>query len=251
MSDAKLGTFYGVGVGPGDPELITLKAARILAAVDWIFYPAETRGGTSFCQRIIAPLDLPAAKCQAVYMGMSRQRAADLRTYESAVDDIVAELRQGKSVAWITQGDPLFYSTFIHLYEQMRRRFPDVPIAIIPGVTSTSAAAAMAGVPVARLEEKVAVIPAAYGLERLPTLLDEFATVFLMKVNSVFDQLLEALRLLPPTVRAVYLEKVGTAEERLVTDLESLRGQKLPYFSLVLLHNEQRATRAAETPEAE
>jgi precorrin-2/cobalt-factor-2 C20-methyltransferase len=251
MSDGKLGTFYGVGVGPGDPELITLKAARVLAAVDWIFYPAETRGGTSFCQRIIAPLDLPAAKCQAVYMGMSRDRSNDLRTYESAVDDIVAELRQGKSVAWITQGDPLFYSTFIHLYEQMRQRFPDTPIEIIPGVTSPSAAAARAGVPVSRLEEKIAVIPAVYGLERLPTLLDEFATVFLMKVNSVFDQLLDTLRLLPPAVHAVYLEKVGTAEERLVTDLEALRGQKLPYFSLVLLRHEQRAARASETREAE
>jgi precorrin-2/cobalt-factor-2 C20-methyltransferase len=157
------------------------------------------------------------------------------------VEAIVAELRQGKSVAWITQGDPFFYSTFINLYEQMRRRFPDVPVEVIPGVTSTSAAAARAGVPVARLAERVAVLPAAYGLAGLPALLDEFATVFLMKVNSVFDQLLDTLPTLPPTVHAVYLEKVGTAEERVVHDLESLRGQKLPYFSLVLLRHEPQA----------
>lgn len=247
MSSGTLGTFYGVGIGPGDPELMTRKAARILAEVDWIFYPAETQGGTSFAQRIIAPLGLPETKCQAIYMGMSRDRSNDLRTYETAVDAIVSELRQGRSVAWITQGDPLFYSTFITLYEQMRGRFPDMPIEIIPGVTSTSAAAARAGIPVVRLEEKVAVVPAAYGLAGLAALLDEFATVFLMKVNSVFDQLLDTLHTLPPTVHAVYLEKVGTAEERIVTDLESLRGQKLSYFSLVLLQNKRRATRAAET----
>jgi precorrin-2/cobalt-factor-2 C20-methyltransferase len=235
MNKRPFATFYGVGVGPGDPELMTRKAARILAEVDWIFYPTETRQGTSFSQRIIAPLGLPTAKCQAIYMGMSCDRAADVKTYATVVDDIVAELAQGKSVAWITQGDPLFYSTFIHLYEEMRRRFPEAPIEIIPGVTSTSAAAAMAHVPVSRLQEKVAVVPAVYGLEGLPHLLDEFATVFLMKVNSVFDQLLDALRCIPYAVHGVYVEKVGTPEERVVTDLETLRGQRLPYFSLVIL----------------
>jgi precorrin-2/cobalt-factor-2 C20-methyltransferase len=246
MSGETPGTFYGVGVGPGDPELITRKAARVLAEVDRVFYPMETRGGTSFARRIIASLGVPEAKCQPIYLGMSRDRSNDLLTYENAVNVMATELRQGKSVAWVTQGDPLFYSTFIHLYEQMRRNFPEIPIAIIPGVTSASAAAARAGIPVARLEEKVAVLPAVYGLTELAALLDEFATVFLMKVNSVFDQLLDTLHTLPPTVRGVYLENIGTAEERLMTDLESLRGQKLPYFSLVLLYHERRP---AHTPE--
>jgi precorrin-2/cobalt-factor-2 C20-methyltransferase len=250
MSGSALGTFYGVGLGPGDPELMTRKAVRILTEVDWIFYPTETRGGTSFSQRIIAPLDLPAAKCRAIYMGMSRDRSEDLHTYATAVDAIVAEVRQGKSVAWITQGDPLFYSTFINLYEQMHEQHPEVPIEIVPGVTSASAAAARAGVPEARLEERIAVIPAIYGLEGLPKLLDEFATVFLLKVNSVFDQLLETVRTLPPTVQGVYVEKVGTPDERVVTDLESLRGQKLPYFSLVFFRNGRHAAQTDRTQEA-
>ncbi len=249
MSGTEMGTFYGVGVGPGDPELMTRKAARILAEADWVFYPSETKGGTSFAQRIIAPLGLPEAKCQPVYMGMSRDRSNDLHTYDTAVDDIVAELQRGKSVAWITQGDPLFYSTFIYLYEHMRRRFPAVHIEIVPGVMSTSAAAAAAGVPVSRLQERVAVVPAVYGLEGLATLLDEFATVFLMKVNSVFDQLLETLRAMPHPVQAVYVERVGTPEERIVTDLESLRGQKLSYFSLVLLRQEGRTRQTSDTRE--
>ena len=88
MSGERPGTFYGVGVGPGDPELITRKAVRILAEVDWVFYPMETRGGTSFAQRIIAPLGVPEAKCQAIYMGMSRV-VNDLLTYENAVNVMV------------------------------------------------------------------------------------------------------------------------------------------------------------------
>lgn len=242
MSRASVGTFYGVGLGPGDPELLTRKAVRILTEVDWIFYPFESRTGTSFSRRIIAPLDLPAAKFRQVSLGMSQDRGPDQYTYSTAVDTMASELRQGKSVAWITQGDPLLYSTFIHLYTEMRQRFPAVPIDIVPGVTSPSAAAAAAGVPVSLLAEKVAVLPAVYGITNLPTLLTDFATVFLMKVNAVFDQLLETLSTLPMPVQAVYVEKVGTPEARVVTDLASLRGQKLSYFSLVILRQAQPGT---------
>ncbi len=229
-----MGTFYGVGVGPGDPELMTRKAERILRAVDWIFLPAGARGGFGFARGIVEPLGLPPGKFRPVPLCMSRERDRDREAYRRAAEEIVAELRRGQSAAWITEGDPLFYSTFLHLYAELRR-FPDVAVEIVPGVTSASAAAARAGVPVARLDEKVAVVPAAYGVERLPALLDEFATVFLLKVNTVFGRLLEALTLLPRPVRAVYVEQVGTSAERVVEDLESLRGQELPYFALVIL----------------
>jgi len=250
MSSAGMGTFYGVGIGPGDPELMTRKAVRVLTEVDWIFHPFETRTGTSFSRRIIAPLGLPEAKFRQISLGMSQDRMPDQHTYATAVDEMVRELRQGKSVAWITQGDPLFYSTFIHLYAEMRQRFPDVPIDIVPGVTSPSAAAAAAGVPVSLLAEKVAVVPAVYGLDTLPALLEDFATLFLMKVNTVFDQLLETLATLPYKVQSVYVEKVGTPEERIVTDLPTLRGQKLSYFSLVMVR-QARPAAALSTPEEE
>jgi precorrin-2/cobalt-factor-2 C20-methyltransferase len=81
----------------------------------------------------------------------------------------------------------------------------------------------------------VAIVPAAYGLERLPALLGQCSTVFLLKVHSVFDQLLDLLPTLPGPPEALYLEKVGMPEERIVTDLSQLRGQRLPYFSLVIL----------------
>ena len=249
MSGTASGTFYGVGLGPGDPELLTRKAMRILSEVDWIFYPFEARTGTSFSRRILAALAVPATKCRQVSLGMAQDRGPDQHTYATAAETMAGELLQGKSVAWVTQGDPLFYSTFIHLYLEMRRRFPDVPITIVPGVTSPSAAAAAAGVPVSLLEEKVAVVPAVYGLEHLPALLDDFATVFLMKVNTVFDQLLETLAVLPHRVQAVYAERVGTPEERLVTDLYTLRGQKLSYFSLVILRQDKSTLVAAQQKE--
>ncbi len=234
MSDGTMGRFYGVGVGPGDPELITRKAERVLAAVDWIFLPAGAGGGAGFARRIVEPLGLPDGKFRPVSLCMSRERGPDRPAYRGAAEEIVAELRRGQSAAWITEGDPLFYSTFLHLYAELRR-FPEVAVEIVPGVTSASAAAARAGVPVARLDEKVAVVPAAYGVERLPALLEEFATVFLLKVSTSFGRLLEALASLRRPVRAVYVEQVGTPAERVVEDLPSLRGQELPYFSLVIV----------------
>jgi len=234
-----IGIFYGVGVGPGDPELITRKAERILRAVDWIFLPSGRRSGSSFVRRIVEPLGLPEGKFRPVLLCMSRDRTEDSNAYVRAASEIVEKLRQGESVAWITEGDPLFYSTFSHINEALCR-YPEVRVEIIPGVTSASAAAARIGLPMARLDERVAVVPAAYGIRHLPALLDEFATVFLLKVHAVFDELLAVLASVRGPVRAAYLEQIGTPTERVVTDLESLRGQELPYFSLVILRREEQ-----------
>lgn len=229
------GKFYGIGVGPGDPELITLKAARILAEVDWIFLPAPSPEGRGFAGRIVESLRLDAAKFRPVAMCMSRERAADLDAYARAAEGILAELRRGKSAAWITEGDPLFYSTFLHVWSALRKRDRGIEVEIVPGITSIQAAAACAALPVAKLDERVAVVPAAYGLHHLPELLEEFATVFLLKVSGVFDQLVDRLALLPLPLQTFYVEKVGAPEQRIVRDLTTLRGEQLPYFSLVIL----------------
>ncbi len=238
MSQRQTGIFYGAGVGPGDPELITRKAERILRTVDWIFLPSG-RSGSSFVRRIVEPLGLPPNKFRPVSLCMTRDRTEDSQTYARAASEILEELHQGRSVAWITEGDPLFYSTFLNLYEILSR-YPEVQIEIVPGVTSASAAAARIGFPVARLDERVAIVPAFYGMRRLPALLDEFASVFLLKVNSVFQELLAELATVRGAVRTVYVEQVGTSAERVVTDLESLRGQELSYFSLVILRKEKQ-----------
>jgi precorrin-2/cobalt-factor-2 C20-methyltransferase len=235
MNNPRREVFYGVGVGPGDPELITRKAARILAEVDWIFFPSGARTGISLARGIVDGLGLPTEKFREVALGMSRDRHRDQETYRRVVDEIAVELRQGKSAAWIAEGDPLFYSTFVYLQEEMKQRHPAVRIEVVPGVTSISAAAARAGVPVSRLDEKVAVFPAVYGLERLPALVAEFDTIFLVKVSSVFEAIMEKLERLIPPVRAVYVEKVGTNEERVVHDLRTLKGQALSYFSMVIV----------------
>src|ERR1700691_295672 len=112
-------TFYGIGVGPGDAELITHKAARLLAEVDWIFYPSTADGG-GLAREIVAGLDLPEQKFRRAGIEMSRQRSAASVDYRRAAEEIAAELQAGRSVAWITEGDPLFYSTFTHVWREVK-----------------------------------------------------------------------------------------------------------------------------------
>jgi precorrin-2/cobalt-factor-2 C20-methyltransferase len=229
------GVLFGVGVGPGDPELLTLKAVRVLRSVARIYFPSTGASAGGFARAIIAPLDLPADKFREAPLRMSRDRAAAGDDYRQAAEQIVAELEAGRSVAWITEGDPLFYGAFLHVAKEVRRLKPDAQTQIVPGVTSIQAAAAATGFPLARLSDRLAVVPAAYGVDHLPTLLRDFATVALIKVNSVFDRLLDQLAAAEGDVEAVYVEHVGGAGQRIVTELETLRGQQIPYFSLVLV----------------
>ena len=231
---AEAGTFYGVGVGPGDPELLTLKAARVLAAVDWIYHPISAKSQDSMARRIVAGLGLPDRKFRGVPLCMARARASDLSAYEGAALEMAGQLECGQSVAWIAAGDPLLYSTFTHVEQALRRRCPRLRVEIVPGVSSIQAAAARVGVPLATLDESVAIVPAAYGLTNLLPLLEQHATVVLLKVHSRFEELRRTLAQ-RADVGAYFVEKIGTSEQRSTADLEQLDPREPSYFSLVLL----------------
>ncbi len=233
-----LGTFYGVGVGPGDPELLTRKAERVLRSVESIFCPAGPGGRKGFAAQIVEPLGLPSVKFRPVKLCMNRDRGEDDRTYGETAAAIINELGSGRSAAWITEGDPSIYSTFWHLLDHVRRRLPGAPVEIVPGVSSLNAAAARAVIPLALLDERLAVLPAAYGLQGLEDLMARFTTLVLFKVHSVLAPLVERLQRLPGTFRVVYVEKAGTAEECVITDPKMIQGADASYFSLVIVRRE-------------
>jgi len=244
-TSANAAKFYAVGVGPGDPELMTRKAARVLAEVDRIYSASSRAGEPGIARRIVDGLGLSSEKFRTVPVPMSRNRGGARSAYRLAAAEIVQDLELGRSAAWIVEGDPLLYGTSIYVLEEVARLRPGSRTEVVPGVTSVQAAAARAGIELARLGEGVAICPAAYGLDHLPETLKRFATVCLLKVNTTFDRLLDRLEALPGPLSAVYLERVGMPGERVVTDLASLRGQDLPYFSMVLI----RAGRSGDADE--
>lgn len=231
-----IGTVYAVGVGPGDPELLTRKAERILRQVDVICAPTGQAEAASFALSIVEPL-LDRSRQQVVeqVFPMSKDEDTLAPFWHEAVAGVAAHARAGRSVAFITIGDPFLYSTFLYLYRLLRDRYPDIPVEIVPGISSINAAAAAAGVPLGMGADRIAILPATYEDEKLRRTLEEFDTVVLMKVHRAFERVYTLLCELGRERQAVFVRRVGTEQEEVVTDLASLVGQKLDYLSLLIV----------------
>ncbi len=237
MSANGLGHFYGVGVGPGDPELLTLKAHRILTTAAVVCAPKRNYSADGYAYSIIKDyVDTEKQELLELIFPMSKDRTRLMPYWEENIEQMMQRIRQGKDVAFITEGDPFLYSTFIYMWEMMRERYPDVPCEVIPGITSINACSAIAEYPLANGDERIAIIPATYEPEKLRQVLRDCDSVVLMKVNSVFDQVLHILEEEGLVEAAVYIKKAGAPEQEIVRDIRQLSGRKLEYLSLILVH---------------
>lgn len=228
---------YAVGVGPGNPELLTLKAERVLRRTPVISCaPVASAGDSSHALSIVEPfLDRARQEVIVRVFPMRKDREGLDEFWEEAAATVLDRIRRGKDVAFVTIGDPFLYSTFLYLYRIFRERHPDIPIEVVPGVTSINAAAAAAGIPLAAASERIAVLPATFEEGKLRTTLMEFDTVVLMKVNRVFDQVFAMLRELGLEGNGAFIARAGTDQEQVVFDLDSLVGKKLDYLSLLIV----------------
>lgn len=227
---------YAVGVGPGDPELLTRKAERILRSVPVICAPTASPADSSYALSIIEPLlDRKRQEVIIQVFPMRKDQAGLDEFWESAAAEVAEKVRGGRDVAFITIGDPFLYSTFLYIYRIFREKYPDIPVEIVPGVSSINAAAVAAGVPLGMASERIAIIPAAFEEKDLRRVLLDFDTVVLMKVSRVFDGVYALLQELELEKNAAFVSRVGSPEEEVVFDLERLLGQKLDYLSLLIV----------------
>jgi len=227
---------YAVGVGPGDPELLTRKAERILRQVPVICAPAASAGDSSHALSIVEPfLDRSRQEVIVQVFPMRKDQEGLEDFWSEAAGTVVAHIGEGRDVAFITIGDPFLYSTFLYLYRILRERHPEIPIEAVPGVSSITAAAVAAGIPLAAASERIAVLPATFEEEKLRGTLLDFDTVILMKVNRVFDRIYALLQELGLEGKGAFVSRAGTGEERVVFDLGSLVGKKLDYLSLLIV----------------
>ncbi|MEK7773780.1 MAG: precorrin-2 C(20)-methyltransferase [Deltaproteobacteria bacterium] len=236
----KTGVFYGVGVGPGDPELMTLKALRVLKAAQVIAVPRSSdtsSGGSSQALVVVRKvMELGDRDVLELMFPMVKDEDALRKSRELAASKVMERLDSGLDVAFITLGDPMLYSTFSYLVPLVRNSAPGVEVRVVPGITSFSAAACALVMPLAESSEKIIIIPAAYDISEIEECLKKpFDTVVLMKVNRIFDRLLELLRVMGLEDKAFFVARVGWPEEEVVTDLKSLKGRKLDYFSTVIV----------------
>ena len=236
MNNNVTATIYAVGVGPGDPELITRKAERILRSVDVVCAPTGQAEAASFALSIVEPyLDRSRQRIVEQVFPMKKEEADLLPFWREAAATVAAHARAGRSVAFITIGDPFLYSTFLYIYRILKEDYPDVPLEIVPGISSVFAAAAASGVPLGMASDRIAILPATYEADHLRQVLHDFDTVVLMKVHRRFDAILALLTELGLQDNAVYVRRVSSDQEEIVTNLTSLSGKALDYMSLLII----------------
>ncbi|MBI4397565.1 MAG: precorrin-2 C(20)-methyltransferase [Candidatus Omnitrophica bacterium] len=234
---SQFGKLYGVGVGPGAEDLITLRAVRVLQNAATIAIPRRDEFTPSVAWRIAEPSVGEITGQERIFLNfpMTKNPVLLRPAWDIAFREIETRLRAGKSVAFVTEGDPFLYSTFLYLREHAQEHWPEIEVDVVPAVSSITAVPIAAGVPVADGQEKIAVLPATYGIEELRSVLKIFDTVLLMKVSSVMPEVCDLLESEGLLDSAVYVSKATTQQEKIVRDIKSIKNDRCDYFSMVVV----------------
>lgn len=229
------GTLYGLGVGPGDPELLTIKAFRKLKESDVIAYPKKRKGSKSYAHRIIDVYITPGEKeMLGLVFPMTKDPTILEREWSNTVEQVWEHLKIGKDVAFVTEGDPLLYSTFIHMMNLVKERHPEVNIQTVPGISSINGAASRLGIALAEGDDHVAIVPARDDYEAMKKVMIENECIVFIKVAKVIDLLLNVLRELDLLDKASVVTKV-TSDEEVVWDIHELDRAELDYLTLMVV----------------
>jgi len=229
-------TIYAVGVGPGDPELLTRKAERILRQADVILAPVSNPRESSVALGTVREfLDEKRQEIIIHQFPMTSDRARLVPAWQEAAALIAGRALDGKDVAFITIGDPLLYSTFIYLLRIFREEYPQIAIEIVPGISSINTATAVAGVSLAEADERIAIIPATAGMDQVRAALEQYDTVVLLKVKPLFGEILELIRQTGRERSTLFVERVGSARQTVLTDYEAICAHSPDYLSLMVV----------------
>ena len=233
------GILYGIGVGPGDPKLMTIRAGEVIRSTDVLAYPVNGAGESR--ARAIAAALIPAGVTELpIHVPMKPERDPARAAYDAAANSVSDHLDAGRNVAYLCVGDPLFYGSFMYLAARMNGAHD---IEVLPGVTSLSACAAQTLVPLAGRDDVLSVVPATLGEDALKSALAGADTLAIIKVGRHFAKVRAVLRALGLEGRATILESATGKDER-ITSLEDIAEDGIgeegaPYFSTILVRREE------------
>jgi len=226
------GTLYGLGIGPGDPELITLKALRLLQAAPVLAYPAPEEGD-SLARSIVAG-HLPGGQTEiAIRMPMVAARFPAQEVYDRAAAEIGDHLAAGRDVAALCEGDPFFYGSFMYLFGRVAEKHK---VEVVTGVSSLTACAAVLGAPLAARNDVLTVVPAPLPANVLVQILRETDAAAIIKVGRHLAKVRKVLRLLGLLDRARYVERATLGEQRILP-LAEVAEASAHYYALMLAHS--------------
>lgn len=235
----KTGKFFGLGVGPGDPELISLKALRILRNVHTVFAASSSKNSHSLAMRIASPHIPQGTTVIKLAFPMTKDRKILEACWAQNAATIVKELEKGKDVAFITLGDPLTYSTYGYVLREIKKIVPDIEVETVPGITSYQAAGALVHMPLAEGEEALLVVSGAKGGEHLRRLGREVDNVVVLKTYRHFQDIYSALDEMKLVDSTIGITCCGHSDEEVITDIREMAGKKLNYFTLLIVKNKK------------
>ncbi len=227
-----------MGLGPGDPELVTVKAARVIGEADVVAYHSA-RHGRSIARRIAEPYLRPGQIEEHLVYPVTTETTDHPGGYAGAMEDfyresaerIAAHLDAGRDVALLAEGDPLFYSSYMHMHSRLTERFDAV---IIPGVTSVSAASAAIATPLVTGDEVLSILPGTMPVRELARRLADADAAVVMKLGRTYPQVREALSMSGRLDEAFYVERASTDAQRVLPAAE-VDDDGVPYFSLAMV----------------
>jgi precorrin-2/cobalt-factor-2 C20-methyltransferase len=236
------GIFYGIGVGPGDPELLTVKAASVLSACPNVFVPKARIASGSVALEIARKYLSPGAKVRELVFPMTPdQELLEQRWCESA-ELIAAVLESGIDACFLTLGDPMVYSTYIYLLRALQQRLPELKTITVPGITSFCAAASATHFPLGEGKELITIVPTSDDLSVLRRALEAQGTVVLMKIGKRLREILEILGEFGLIEKSVFVARAGLDREHIETDLHKLQVEdpEAGYLSVIIVHASRR-----------
>jgi len=233
------GTLFGIGIGPGDPDIITLKAAKVLKQVDVVFAAASTKNGYSLAEEIASTHLKEGMSLVRLGFPMTRDRKRLRTAWEENARTVVYTLRKGKDAAFVTIGDPMTYSTFGYLMRTIKEIAPNTPIEIVPGITSYQAGAATCGFVLAEGEESFTVISGALGAQRLKEVVKHSDNVVMLKVYRSYNEIRNTLDDLDLTDNSILISWCGLNGERIIRNLKGSSNTSPPYFSFLLIRKDR------------
>ncbi|OUR78611.1 precorrin-2 C(20)-methyltransferase [Alphaproteobacteria bacterium 46_93_T64] len=230
------GTLYGLGIGPGDPDLITLKALKILQRSPVVAYPT-LEDGDSLARAIVAPHLSGDQQEISIRIPMAVERKPAQDAYDIAAEELSACLASGKDIAVLCEGDPFFYGSFMYLFGRMAEKFP---VEVVPGVSSLTACATALQTPLSARNDVLTVLPAPLDSETLRARIEAADSIAIMKVGRHFERVRLLIKQMGLIDKAHYIER-ASMENQKIMPLEEVPADAAPYFSMILIHKRGQA----------
>lgn len=233
----KLGKLYGIGVGPGDPDLLTIKAVKALEKIDILYTPKASKGGNSTAKKIIEGYIREDLLVKERYFPMVNDVETKIKAWDDIAKEIIEDVQSGRNVGLVSLGDPMIYSTYVYILERVEEK---IDVETIPGISSFNNISSSNNFPLSMDKEAMAIVPSTENIDRIRRILTDFDSVVLMKVYKNFKEILELIFELGLKENAILVSNSSMDSEQVYIDLDHVYElDAIGYFSTIIVNKKK------------